>query len=110
MTQATIDDFKKIEIRAGLILTAEIVPDSNKLAKLSVDLGEETPRQIIAGIAPYFPDLSDIVGKKFAFIANLEPRTIRGLLSQGMILATGEDDKLSLLSIDSEIPAGSLVR
>jgi methionine--tRNA ligase beta chain len=97
----TYDDFKKVEIRAGKILSAEKVPDTDKLLKLSVDFGEKTEvideagnknikpsyRQIISGIALYFPDTSKLVGKICMFVTNLEPRIIRGLESNGMILA-----------------------
>ena len=107
---ATIDDFKKVEIRAGKILSAERVEGSEKLVKLSVGLGETQPRQIIAGIAPFFEDLQPLVGKKFAFASNLEPRTLKGLESQGMILGVGEGTAFSLLNISDSVPEGSLVR
>jgi len=104
----SIEDFKKVDIIVGEILSAEKIPDTDKLLKLSVDLGEEKPRQIIAGIALYFPDCSVLVGKKCMFVANLEPRVIRGFESQGMILAVSTDDgKFSLLEPNDEIPAGT---
>ncbi len=114
----TIDDFKKLEIRIGEILSAEKVPDTDKLLKLSVAMGEvnaetglEEPRQIVSGIAGYFPDPSLLIGKKCAFAANLEPRVIRGLESRGMILAVStEDGKFSLLETLGDIPAGSTVK
>ncbi len=107
----SIEDFKKVEIIVGKILSAEKVSDTDKLLKLSVDLGEASPRQIISGISLYFPDHSVLVGKKCVFVGNLEPRTIRGLESQGMILAVStEDGKFSLLEPNSEIPAGARVR
>ena len=103
-----IEDFKKIDIVVGKILSAEKVPDTDKLLKLSVDLGESTPRQIVSGISLYFPDCSVLVGKKCMFVANLESRMIRGLESQGMILAVStEDEKFSLLEPNDEIPAGT---
>ena len=103
-----IEDFKKIELAVGKILSAEKVPDTDKLLKLSVDLGEAIPRQIVSGISLYFPDCSLLVGKKCMFVANLEPRTIKGLESQGMILAVStEDDKFSLLEPNNEIPIGA---
>ncbi len=106
-----IEDFKKVELAVGKILSAEKVPDTDKLLKLSVDLGEEAPRQIISGIATYFPDLNDLIGKKCMFVANLEPRTIRGLESNGMILAVSTDEgKFSLLSPNDEIPVGTRAR
>jgi methionyl-tRNA synthetase len=104
----TIEDFKKIELKVGKILSVEKVPDTDKLLKLSVDMGEENPRQIVSGIALYFPEIETLVGKKCMFVANLEPRTIRGLESQGMILAVStEDGKFSLLSPNDDIPAGT---
>lgn len=103
-----IEEFKKVEIAVGKILNAEKVPDTDKLLKLSVDLGEATPRQIVSGISTYFPDCSVLVGKKCMFVANLEPRVIRGLESQGMILAVStEDGKFSLISPNDEIPVGA---
>ena len=104
----SIDDFKKVDIRVGQILSAEKIPDTDKLLKLSVDLGETSPRQIISGISLYFPDCAILVGKKCMFIANLEPRIIRGYESQGMILAIStEDDKFSLLTPSDDIPVGT---
>ena len=107
----SIEDFKKIDIAVGKILSAEKVPETDKLLKLSVDMGEEKPRQIISGISLYFPDCSVLVGKKCMFVANLEPRIIRGLESQGMILAVvGEDGEFSLLEPNETIKAGDRAR
>lgn len=106
----SIDDFKKIQIKIGQILSAEKVPDTDKLLKLSINMGEESPRQIISGISEFFPEPNLLVGKKVAFLANLEPRVIRGLESQGMILAVsgGEDDKkfFSLLEVGADVVPG----
>ena len=106
----SIDDFKKLEIKIGQVLSAEKVPETDKLLKLSVDMGEGTLRQIISGIALYFPDPTTLVGKKVAFAANLEPRTIRGLESQGMILAVSGEGFFSLLETSTDVPAGSTVK
>ncbi len=110
----SIDDFKKLEIKIGHILSAEKVENADKLLKLSVDMGEETPRQIVSGISMYFPDPQTLVGKKCAFAANLEPRTIRGLESQGMILAVngGEEggEFFSLLETSGDVLPGSAVK
>ena len=104
----SLEDFKKIDIVVGKILSAEKIPETDKLLKLSVDLGEATPRTIVSGIAFYFPDCSILVGKKCMFVANLEPRIIRGIESQGMVLAVStEDGKFSLLEPKDEIPAGA---
>jgi methionyl-tRNA synthetase len=112
-----IDDFAKIELRVGKILSAEKVPETDKLLKLSVDMGEEQPRQIVSGIALYFPDPQALIGIKCTFVANLEPRTIRGLKSQGMIMAVStplnEDGTLgafSLLRVSEDIPVGTKVK
>ncbi len=103
-----IDEFQKMELRVGQILSAEKVPETDKLLKLSVDLGEGSPRTIVSGISLYFPDLTVLVGKKCMFVANLEPRVIKGIESQGMILAVStEDGKFSLLEPNSEIGVGT---
>lgn len=104
------DDFAKLEIRIGTILTAEVVEGADKLLRLTVDIGEETPRQIVSGIREYFADPSELVGKQCPFLTNLEPRTIRGLESQGMILAAANDEKFALLNPNVELPPGTAVR
>lgn len=110
----TIDEFKKLEIRIGKILNAEKIPETDKLLKLSVDFGDEVPRQIVSGIALFFPELEKLIGKKCAFAYNLEPRTIKGFESQGMILAVsgqnGETDFFSLLETGLNVPPGSTVK
>jgi methionyl-tRNA synthetase len=112
-----IDDFAKVEIKVGKIISAERVPDTDKLLKLSVDLGEEQPRQIISGIAMYFPDPQALVGVKCPFVTNLEPRMLRGLESNGMIMAVstpnnedGTPGVFSLLKVSEDIPAGTKVK
>jgi methionyl-tRNA synthetase len=111
MDQKTIsfDDFQKLDIRVGTILSAERVSGSDKLLKLSVDMGEENARQIIAGIAEYIAPES-LAGVQCPFAANLEPRIIRGLESQGMILAIGTDQGFALLHPSAQVPTGSRVK
>ena len=106
----SIEEFKKLEIKIGKILSVEKIPETEKLLKLSVDLGEESPRQIISGIAPFFENTEILVGKKCAFASNLEPRVIKGFESQGMILAVGEVGNFSLLEVSESIVAGSAVK
>ncbi len=106
----SIDDFKKVEIKIGEILSAEKVQNSDKLLKLEVSFSEQSPRQIISGISAYFPDIKVLVGKKCAFVTNLEPRIIMGLESQGMILAVSGDDFFSLLLVNEDTPPGSMIR
>ena len=109
-TKISIDDFKKIEIKIGKILSAEKVPETDKLLKLSVDFGEETPRQIVSGISAYFPETEVLVGKKCAFATNLEPRQIKGLESNGMILAVSGDDYFSLLEVANNVVPGASIK
>ncbi len=107
----SIDQFKDVEIKIGKILSVEIVPDADKLLKLEVDMGEDAPRQILSGIRMYFEDPQVLVGKRVPFVANLAPRTIRGLESNGMILAVNDKDGngFSLLEVTENIGAGSRV-
>jgi methionyl-tRNA synthetase len=104
----SFDDFDRIDLRVAKIVAAEAVPKAKKLLKLTVDLGEEQ-RQVVAGIAEaYTPDA--LIGKKVIFVANLKPATIRGVESQGMILAAGGDAILGLSAIDNDVPPGTKVR
>ncbi len=104
----TYEDFAKVEVRVGKILSAEKIPDTDKLLKLSVDFAEGSPRQIVSGISLYFPDCSVLVGKKCMFVTNLAPRTIKGHESNGMLFAVStEDGKFSLLEPNADIPEGA---
>ena len=101
----TIEDFKKVELKAAKILSAEKVEGSEKLLKIEIDLGTEK-RQIVSGIAKsYEPE--KLVGKTIIVVVNLEPRVLFGIESNGMLLATHDGDKISLLTPDQEMPAGS---
>ncbi len=110
METINYDDFAKLEIRIGEIKTVEVVEDADKLLRLTVDFGEETPRQIISGIRTYFADPLWLVGKKCPFVTNLESRTIRGFESQGMILAASADEKLGLLFPHQDLPVGTRIK
>lgn len=106
----TYDDFAKLDIRIGTITAIDVVENADKLLKLTVDLGEEKPRQIISGIREYFADPQELVGRQCPFVANLEPRVIRGLESQGMIMAASTlDNTFALLNPHVELPAGTKV-
>lgn len=105
----TIDDFKKIEIRIGKVVSAEFIPDSDKLLKLIVDMGNEN-RQILAGIAKFIHNPQELVGKEMPFITNLEPRNMMGLDSNGMLLAINNDGNISFLHPDREVIVGSIVK
>ncbi len=87
----TIDDFIKVDLRVGEIKVAERVPNADKLLRFEVDLGEEKPRQILAGLAEYY-DPEPLIGRKVVVVANLKPRKMRGLESQGMICAASLED------------------
>ena len=104
----TLDEFKKAELKVATVLSAENIEGSEKLLKLQVDLGEEK-RQILSGIAKYYKP-EDLVGKQIVVITNLEPRMMMGLESQGMVLAAGDSETISLLIPDKEIPGGSLIK
>ncbi len=104
----TIDDFKKLDLRVGLIVAAEKITGSKKLLKLSVDIGCER-RQIVAGIgARYAPET--LVGKQIILVANLEPVTIMGVLSQGMLLAAGGTEVLGVATFQEDMPAGTTIQ
>ncbi|HEX5062571.1 MAG TPA: methionine--tRNA ligase [Kofleriaceae bacterium] len=106
--QIVYDDFAKLDLRVGKVLQAALVPKKDKLIHLQVDLGEAKPRSIVAGIAlSYKPE--ELVGKRVIVVANLAPRKMAGLVSEGMILAAGESDSLSLSAIDRDAPPGTRV-
>lgn len=105
---ATIDDFQKLAIKIGTIRSAEKIEGSSKLLKLDVDLGHEK-RQILAGIGEkYKPE--DLKGKQIPILANLDPRMMMGLESQGMILAADINGDPVLLHPDKKVANGATVR
>lgn len=106
---ASYDDFAKLDIRIGTITEVKVVENTDRLLCLTVDLGESEPRQIVSGIREYFEDIESLVGCQCPFVANLEPRTIRGLESQGMIMAASIDDLFALLNPSVKVPAGTKV-
>ena len=106
-----ITDFTKVDFRVGQVLTAARIPKSDKLLLLSVDIGEEKPRQILAGIAEHYTP-EEMVGRRIAVVANLKPRKMRGHESQGMLLAAsvGDGDKPVLATFLEEVPNGARLR
>lgn len=106
----SIDQFKEADMRVGTVLVCEKIPDADKLLRLEVDFGEEVgKRQIVSGIALYVTP-EEMVGKQLLFVVNLEPRTLRGLESQGMLLAVGEEETFSFLIPSKAVTPGSRVR
>jgi methionyl-tRNA synthetase len=103
-------DFARLDLRVGLVLSAEPVPRADKLLRLSVDLGEGAPRTIAAGIAQAYRDPKSLVGQRIVVVANLEPRAIRGITSQGMLLAVGEPPDLRVVTVGDGIAPGTRVR
>jgi methionyl-tRNA synthetase len=101
--------FAAVDLRCGVILAAEAVTGAKKLLKLQVDLGESAPREIVSGIAEAFQPAS-LIGRHVVIVANLAPKTIRGVRSHGMLLASGEGATLALVELPKEVPAGAQVR
>lgn len=102
------EDFAKVELKVGTILEAEEVEESEKLIKCKVDLGEGEPRQILAGVKQWYK-AEDLKGKQVVVAANLEPRMMMGLESQGMMLAA-DGEKPIFLKPSSKVPAGTKIR
>jgi methionyl-tRNA synthetase len=105
--QITIDDFKKVELRIAEVLEAKPVAGADKLLELRIKLGDET-RTLAAGIAQYYRP-ADLVGRKIVVVANLQPRKVRGVESQGMLLAASDGDRVILLTPEKDIPSGAPV-
>jgi len=102
------DDFMKVELKTAEIIEAEKVEKADKLLKLQIKVGDEQ-RQIVAGIAEYYP-LEELPGKKIVIVANLAPAKIRGVESQGMLLAADDGENLSLVTLDRDLASGAKVR
>lgn len=107
--RVTLDEFRRIRLKVGTILAAEPIPKATKLLKLTVDLGEDRPRQLVAGVAEHYAP-EQIVGRQIVVVANLEPAMIRGIESQGMLLASEDGSRLSLLTPDTDVQPGADVR
>jgi methionyl-tRNA synthetase len=106
-----IEDFLKVELRVGEIKTAERIPKADKLLRFTIDLGETAPRQILAGIAQYY-EPENLIGRKVIVVSNLAPRKLRGLESNGMILAAsiGEEGRPVLAGFLEEVPNGAKLK
>jgi len=109
-SRISIDDFAKVDMRVGQVLSAEPVKGANKLLHLKVDIGEPQPRTLVAGIAEAYP-AAQLVGRKVVIVANLEPRKLRGIESNGMIVAASmEGGKPVLTSFLEDVPVGARLK
>jgi methionyl-tRNA synthetase len=106
-----IDDFAKVDLRVGQVLSAERAPKSDKLLLMKIDVGEEQPRQILAGIAQYY-EPEKMIGRKVVIVANLKPRKLRGLESQGMVVAAsyGEEGRPVIATFTEDVPNGARLK
>ena len=104
----SFEEFQKIDLRVGKIVEAEKVEGADKLLKLKVDLGTEK-RQLVAGIAKFYQP-KDLIGREIVVVVNLEPKTLRRIESQGMLLAADIEGKPVLLKPDEEVPPGTKIR
>ena len=104
----TYEDFQKLDMRLGKVLVAEAVPDSDKLIRFELDFGEDKPRQILSAIREWYTEPEQLIGKMMLFVVNLEPRVIRGLESQGMLMAVGDDRPIFLVPEESVAPGAKV--
>ena len=107
MTDLSIEDFKKIELRVAKILDVEEIPGADKIWKLTVSVGLEK-KQLVAGVKSFYSK-EELVGKSVIVVNNLAPATIRGVESRGMILAAKDGTSLTLITLDRPLAEGSLV-
>lgn len=103
------DDFDKVEIRVAEVKEVTKVEGSDKLLQFRLDAGDEADRQILSGIAKFYPHEQELVGKKLQIVSNLKPRKMMGRISQGMILSAENDGNLTLLTVDPSVPNGSII-
>ena len=103
------DDFTKLEIRVGTVMAAERIPDTDKLLKCTVDFGEFGERTIVSGIA-LLRKPEEIVGKQLPYIVNLAPRMLRGVESQGMLLAASDESGVALIVPERTVPNGTKLK
>lgn len=117
MEYVNYEEFKKMDIRIGTIKEIEPIPETDKLLRCQIDFnevdaeGNKKLRQIISGIHEYYPDFEKLIGKQVLYIVNLEPRTIKGVESNGMLMAVdGKDGTPVFLIPETEVNTGSKVR
>lgn len=108
MENISFKDWQKQDLRVAEILEVEDHPSADKLYVLKVDLGEENPRTLVAGLKEYYP-AEELKGKKIVVFANLEPAVLRGVKSEGMLLAAEKEGKVVLVGLDKEIDNGAKI-
>jgi methionine--tRNA ligase beta chain len=106
--EVTIEEFKRLEMRVGTVVEVSRVPRTNKLYKVVVDLGTYGRKQTATSLVDYY-QAEELLHKRVVFLANLKPTTFAGQKSEGMLLAASEGDKLTLLTIERDVPDGSRV-
>ena len=105
----SFDEFKRLELRAGVVRSAERLPKSKKLLLLQIDIGEEAPRQVVAGLAHVYAP-QELADTTVVVVTNLQPAKLMGVESQGMVLAAGAGDDLAVLRLDRPLPPGTVIR
>lgn len=104
----SFDEFSRIELKVGVVLKAEEVEGSEKLIKLKVDLGEDTLRQVLAGVKQWYK-AKDFIDKQVVVVANLEPKKMMGVESQGMLLAADSKEGPVFLTVSKKVPVGTKI-
>jgi methionyl-tRNA synthetase len=105
----SFQEFQRVELRAAKILKAEDIPGRDKLFRLEVDAGEPSPRTLVAGLKPHY-STKELAGKSIVVVSNLAPATIAGIESNGMLLAADLNGQPVLLSLDRDVPPGTIIR
>jgi len=104
----SIQDFKEVELKVGRVVSVEDHPNADKLMVIRIDLGEETPRTTVAGLKQHY-EKEELEGKLVVVVANLEPAQLRGVRSEGMLLAAQQGETIAVLTLDRELAPGSPV-
>ena len=103
------EDFDKVELKVAKVLAVAKVEGADKLLQFTLDAGDKGPRQILSGIAQWYPNPAELVGKNVIAVTNLKPRKMRGQISQGMLLSAEYGETVQLITVPENIPAGSIV-
>jgi len=109
MPEISYEDFAKLDLRIGTVVAAELVPDTDKLIKCTVDFGEMGMRTIVSGIAEWKKP-EELVGRQFPYVVNLAPRVLRGAESQGMLVAASDDEGVALFSLERQVHPGTKLK